>query len=80
MGDLWDLGVVGLNEDAVIESAVSSGGSNCRVESVAKAHISELTLRPKTTRGVRARRVVQQPKNVEMGGQKRLANTARSSE
>lgn len=44
MGDLWDLGVVGLNEDAVIESAVSSGGSNCRVESVAKAHISELTL------------------------------------
>lgn len=32
-----------MNGDAVIESAVSSGDSKCRVEAVAKAHISELT-------------------------------------
>lgn len=60
--------VVELIDDVGVASVVSSDDSNCRVEAVAKAHISELTLGIKTAKGVRACRVVQQPKNVDVGG------------
>ena len=45
MRDLWD--AVEWTEEVAVASVVSSDDSNCRVEAVAKAHISELTLEAK---------------------------------